>query len=171
MRGSKGGPASEANRFGVAEPVLPATVAAKGTIGLYLAEEQPILKQAYQLFLTAESGIEMLASSDDTSVESLERAVSALEPDVVVLGVKKLQPATIEGLRDLRSRHIDMALVLLFAFYDTRGIKALGELIAADGAGGAYLPKHSVDTAQQLTETVHAVAEGRIIVDPLSWTD
>ena len=160
-------PATGANQFTIPEQAPPSAPAPKKTIGLYLAEEQPILKQAYQLFLTAESGIEVLASSDDASIESVERAVSALEPDVVVLGVKKLQPSIVEGLQNLRTSHLGTGLVLLFAFYDTRGIKALGEVIAADGAGSAYLPKHTVDTAQQLVETIHAVAEGRIIVDPL----
>ena len=74
-------------------------------------------------------------------------------------------------LETVRTGDPGVGLVLLFTFYDTRGMKTLGAMIVASAAGSAYLPKHTVDTAQQLIETVHAVAERRIIVNLLVMDD
>ncbi len=34
-------------------------------------------------------------------------------------------------------------------------------------SGSAYLLKHTIDTAEQLTQVIFSVAEGRIIIDPM----
>ena len=59
-----------------------------------------------------------------------------------------------------------MGLVLLFAYCDAQGIKALRKFSNGDSVGCAYMLKHSIDTPEQFTEVVQAVAQGRIIVDP-----
>ena len=59
-----------------------------------------------------------------------------------------------------------MGVVLLFAFYDTQGIKALREFSRDVSVGRAYLLKHTIDTVDQLNHTISSVAEGRMIVDP-----
>ena len=66
-----------------------------------------------------------------------------------------------------RSVNPDMAIALLFAFYDFQSIKALRRFSLDSGAGCAYLLKHTVDTADQLVKVVNAVAEGRVIIDPM----
>ena len=102
-------------------------LAATKTINLFLAEEQQILKEAYQSFFSQQPGIELVGSSYDTSPESLIAAAEEFKPDVMLLGVKMAQGATVEKLEKLRESCPDVALVLLFAFYDSQGIKALRE--------------------------------------------
>lgn len=139
----------------------------KKTIKLFLAEEQQILKEAYQSFFSGQSAFEMLGSSDDTSVESLVGAVTRFKPDVMVLGVKRVQSSTVETLEMLREASPQLALVLLFAFYDGQGLKALREFSTGAASGCAYLLKHTIDTMEQLTQVIHSVVAGRIIVDPM----
>ena len=148
------------------QPGQPATGTAKKTITLYVAEEQQILREAYQSFFSTQSGIEVLACSGDTSAESLVEAASNLAPDVMLIGVKAVQPDTVENLEILRDACPRVGLVLLFAFYDDLGIKALREFSRDASVGRAYLLKHTVDTVEQLTQAIYSVAEGRIIVDP-----
>ena len=136
------------------------------TIRLFLAEEQQILKEAYQTFFSQHSGIELLDASWDTSPEFLIAAAQEYKPDVLLLGVKMAEGATVEKLEKLREACPELALVLLFAFYDSQGIKALREFSKNNSAGCAYLLKHTIDTAEQLTQVIFSVAEARIIIDP-----
>ena len=142
-------------------------IPATKTIRLFLAEEQQILKEAYQSFFSEQPGIELLDSSYDTSVESLIAAAKEFQPNVMLLGVKMAEGATVEKLEKLREACPDLALVLLFAFYDSQGIKALREYSKNTSSGSAYLLKHTIDTAEQLTQVILSVAEGRIIIDPM----
>ena len=139
----------------------------KKAITLFLAEEQQILKEAYQAFFSAQPGLELVGSSEDTSPEFLVQATRALQPQVMLLGVRKVERSTAETLELLREASPEMAPVLLFAFYDVQGIKALREFSKASSSGCAYLLKHTIDTVEQLTQVIYSVAQGRIIVDPM----
>ena len=139
----------------------------KGTIGLFLAEEQQILREAYQSVFSAQSNIELLGSTADTPTDFLAGMVQALKPEVIILGVKAVQPCTVEKLEALLEVCPHMGLVLLLAMYDGQGIKALREFSRDSSTGCAYLLKHTIDTVEHLTQVVSSVAEGRIIVDPM----
>jgi len=137
-----------------------------GRIKVYIAEEQQILREAYQSVFLPHPGIEVVGTSGDTAGESLVVAASALKPDVMVVGIKILQPTTVEKLEMVRESSPDLAIVLLSAYYDVKGIKALREFSRGASVGCAYLLKHTIDTVEQLTQVIHSVAEGRIILDP-----
>lgn len=133
---------------------------------LYIAEEQQILREAYQAFFLRHPGIEVVGTSGDTSVESLTTAAAALRPRVLLLGFKVLHPNTVDKLHRIREAAPDVAIVMLSASYDLKGIKALREFSRGASVGCAYLLKHTIDTVDQLTQVVQAVSEGRIILDP-----
>jgi DNA-binding NarL/FixJ family response regulator len=135
-------------------------------VTLYVAEEQQIQREAYQSFFLTHPGLDLAGLSGDTTGESLAKATAALQPDVVLLGTKILQPSTVEKLEYIREGCPDVALVLLSTYYDVRGIKALREFSKGTSAGCAYLLKHTIDTVEQLTQVIFSVAQGRIIVDP-----
>ena len=135
-------------------------------IRLYLAEEQEILRQAYQSFFASHSVIDVVGSSGDTSSEALVEAAVALKPDGILVGIKVLQAGTVEKLDLVRQKCPDISIVLLSASYEVKGIKALREFSRGTSAGCAYLLKHTIDTVEQLTQVICSVAEGRIIVDP-----
>ena len=140
----------------------------KGTIGLFLAEEQQILREAYQSVFNAQSNIELLGSTADTSTDFLAGMVQALKPDVIILGVKAVQPCTVEKLEALREACPQMGLVLLLAMYDGQGIKALREFSRDSSTGCAYLLKHTIDTVEHLTQVVSSVA-GESSLTPRRW--
>ena len=99
--------------------------AKRRTIKLFMAEEQQILREAYVSFFQDEAGIELVGASDDTSAEFLVDSAQEINPDVILLGIKTVQPATVEKLQALREACPKVAVVLLFAFYDVQGLKAL----------------------------------------------
>ncbi len=84
----------------------------------------------------------------------------------MLLGFKILQPVVVEKLEMVREKRPDIAMVVLSANYDAKGIKSLREFSRGSSIGCAYLLKHTIDTVEQLTQMVRSVAEGRIILDP-----
>ena len=140
-------------------------------VRVFLAEEQQILREAYHSVFSAQSNMEMLGSTGDTSTDFLEGMLQALKPDVIILGVKSVQPCTVEKLEVLRKSCPEMGLVLLMAKYDGSGIKALREFSRDSSSGCAYILKHTIDTVEQINQVVCSVAEGRIIMDPLVMED
>ena len=138
-----------------------------GVVEVYLAEEQPILREAYSGLMGSRDGIRLLDSSSDTSAASVVREVLSLNPQVVILGVKGVRAETVETVQMLRQASPGLALVLLFARYDLEGIKTLREVARGSSAGCAYLLKHTIDTVDQLTQAVKAVAHGQVIIDSM----
>lgn len=151
----------------VAHPASRIIEPAQKTVTVFLAEEQQILKEAYISFFQGQGSIDIMGSSDDTSTESLVAAAKAYEPDAMLLGVKSVRKDTVQKLEDLRQACPKVAIVLLFAFYDAQGIKALRDFSKDTHTGCAYLLKHTVDTVEQLTQVIFSVVEGRIIIDPM----
>ena len=137
------------------------------TVSLYIAEEQPILKEAYQSFFNFHSSIEMVGASEDTGTEALIEAALRLKPQVMLLGVKRVQKETVEKLESIREACPGMGLVLLFAFFDADGVRGLREFARHASGGRAYLLKHTIDTVEQLTQVVCSVDQGRVIIDPM----
>jgi DNA-binding NarL/FixJ family response regulator len=134
---------------------------------VYAAEEQQLLRDAYQASFLANPGIELVGISGDTTGESLANIASAVGPDVVILGTKVLKQVTVKALEQIRESSPEVGLVLLSAQYDVEGIKALREFSRRSSGGCAYLLKHTIDTVEQLIDVIHSVAQGRIIVDPM----
>ena len=149
-----------------APPPWRRSVQEAGTLRLYIAEEQQMLRQAYQSFFQSHPTIEVVGTSGNIDANALVTAASALQPDIVLLGVKILQPQAVQRLVALREACPGLAIVLLSSSYDVKGIKELREFSRGTSAGCAYLLKHTIDTVEQLTQVVLSVAEGRIILDP-----
>ncbi|MFH1141755.1 MAG: hypothetical protein V1724_08885, partial [Chloroflexota bacterium] len=134
-------------------------------IKLYIAEEQQILREAYRSFFLPQPDVEVVGCSGDTTGDSLVGAAWALKPNVMLLGFRILQPATVERLEMVREKCPEVATVVLSASFDAKGIKALRDFSRGSSVGCAYLLKHTIDTVEQLTQMIHSVAEGRIILD------
>jgi DNA-binding NarL/FixJ family response regulator len=151
---------------GPVAPKLRNTASKIRNVGLYLAEEQQVLRGPYESYFGTHSVIKLLGSSEDLAAESLFTAAMAVNPDVILLGVKTLRPAMLESLNDLREEYSEVGLVLLVSSYDRRAFKSLRSLPIGGAMGTAYLLKHTIDTMEQVSGIIRLVAEGRTIVDP-----
>ncbi|MFC1944182.1 response regulator transcription factor [Chloroflexota bacterium] len=136
-------------------------------VKLYVVEEQEIFREAYKAFFPSEPNIEVVGISNNKDISGIAGALPALSPDVMLLGTKMLDAALVDNLDEIRISSPGVDLVILSAFYDMKGIKRLREFVRKSPKGCAYLLKHSVDRISQLTQIVHAVVEGRIILDPM----
>ena len=147
-------------------PEPPPIPTAGPTVKLYIAEEHRVLKEAYRSFFNYHPSFQMLGLSEDTSGEGLCAALTEQKPDVLMIGLTNANMTMVHKLDSIRSICPEVAVVLLFALYDSQGIKLLREYSNNANGGYAYLLKHNIDIADQLAQVVGAVAQGRIIVDP-----
>ena len=139
-------------------------------IKVLIEEEQEILREAYRNILSEEPSIEVVGVSDGQCIakgdkEGIEKMIAETNPDIVLLGTKLVQSATITGLEVIRVDFPKVGIVLLSAHYDAEGIGRL-KGFARNNTRGAYLLKYSISTAKEIVRVVTDVAEGQIILDP-----
>ncbi len=136
------------------------------TVSLYVVEEQEIYREVYKYILSTRTDIELLQVSASGDIGTLPRAVSELCPDVLLLSVKKLNINTIEGLEQIRNACPGMGIVILLVYYSSQDIDLLRRLALSGEGGMALFLKQSLDKIDQLCQTVLAVSQGQVILDP-----
>ena len=135
-------------------------------VKLLIAEKQEIFREAYQSFFSQHPNIEAISILGDTDGELLVGKARALKPDVILLGIGVLQPASVNTLEILREHCPEVAIVLLSASYDASDFDALRRLSRGASSGCAYLLKHDMNSVRELTQVILGVAQGRITIDP-----
>jgi len=136
-------------------------------IKLYIVEEQEFLRDAYNAVLPLEPTLDVVGISGNTNTDGVMSVLSAFQPDVMILGTKMLQSSTIIQLETIQEHFPDLGIVLLSTLFDIKGIKQLKEYTNNISKGSAFLLKRSIDKTSQLTQIVHAVVEGQIVLDPV----
>lgn len=142
-------------------------------IKLVIDEDQEVLREAYKLLLPAHQGVLVLGVMEhgDGADDGFLAQLGALDPDILLIGRKELQPDIVEELEVLRDQFPRLAIVLLAGSYGVQVMRRLREfagrlVVNGRSCGYAFLLKYSVDSIGQLVEVVHAVGQGRIILDP-----
>ena len=141
-------------------------------IRVYIEEEQEILREAFKVVLpVVDPDIEPVSISGagpiaGGNLEQLTHKLNVLSPDVVLLGVKTLETPAIASLRLIRDKFPSIGTVVLCAYYSHDALKYLKSYLKKNSRRGAYLYKHSVDSVAEFSRVIHAVAEGRLIIDP-----
>lgn len=136
-------------------------------VRLYIAEEQELLREAYKVALRSEPNIEITGLSGDTGTENITHVLSATRPDAILLGTTEFQSGTVELLGIIRESFQHIGIVILSLVYDTQAVKELRRFEKGNLRGCAFLLKSSLDKASQLTQVVHAVIEGQVVIAPV----
>jgi DNA-binding NarL/FixJ family response regulator len=136
------------------------------TIRLYIVEEQEIYREMYQCILPARSNIEILRVSSNTDKGVMARAVAEVNPNVLLLSIRKLDINTIEELERIRNANPKLGIVILIVFYSSQDIELLRRLALCGDSGMALFLKQSLDKVDQLCRTIVAVSQGQVILDP-----
>lgn len=136
------------------------------TVSLYVVEEQEIYREMYSYILPNRANIEILRVSGNGETGAMERAVSELRPDVMLLSVKKLDIDIIEELERIRNSYPRMGIVILLIFYSSQDIELLRRLALCGESGMALFLKQSLDKVDHLCQMITAVSQGQVILDP-----
>ena len=134
------------------------------TLRVVLAEDNYLVREGVRQLLEAQDGIEVAAVCDD--LPSLELAVAAHTPDVVLTDIRMPPGLRDEGLRAaerLRDTHPEVGVVVLSQYAEPEYALALLEKGAA---GRAYLLKDRVSDVGQLLNALREVANGGSVIDP-----
>jgi DNA-binding NarL/FixJ family response regulator len=136
------------------------------TVSLYIVEEQEIYRDMYNYILPSRANIEILRVSGNSEAGAIERTVSELRPNVLLLSVKKLDVDIIEELERIRNSYPKMGIVILIIFYSSQDIELLRRLALCGESGMALFLKQSLDKVEQLCQFILAVSQGQVILDP-----
>jgi len=136
------------------------------TVNLYVVEEQELYREIYGHVLPGRGNIEVLRVSEYEAPGAMMRSVAELNPQVLLLSVKKLDVDVINELEQIRNRYPRMGIVILIIFYSSQDIELLRRLALCGESGMALFLKQSLDNVEQLSRTIMAVSQGQVILDP-----
>ncbi|MGE3619904.1 MAG: response regulator [Acidimicrobiia bacterium] len=126
-------------------------------IRVFLLDDHEIVRRGLRELLEAEQDMEVVGEAG-TAEEALGR-IPATSPDVAVLDVRLPDGDGITVCRDVRSRHPEIACVILTSYSDDEAVYAA---IMAGAAG--YLLKQV--RGRDLVDGIRRVAAGDSLLDP-----
>ena len=131
-------------------------------IKVVIVDDQEIIREAFGTLISQEPTIDLIGNLKD-GAEAIEM-VPILDPNVVVMDVKMPRVNGIEAAQKIREKQPDVGIILLSAYDDSDFIR---EFLKDDPKGKAYLLKHTLGTIDELIRTIHDVAAGRTVLDPI----
>ena len=124
---------------------------------MFLLDDHELVRRGIRELIETEDDIEVVAEAG-TVEEALGR-IPATSPDVAILDLRLPDGSGIEVCREVRSRHPEIACILLTSFSDD---EAVYSAIMAGAAG--YLLKQIRGT--DLVSGIRQVASGQSLLDP-----
>ena len=131
-------------------------------IKVVIVDDQEIIREAFGTLISQEPTISLIGKLKDGS-EAIEM-VPILDPAVVVMDVKMPRVNGITAAYQIREKLPEVGIILLSAYDDSDYIR---EFLKDDPKGKAYLLKHTLGTIDELIRTIHDVAAGRTVLDPI----
>jgi DNA-binding NarL/FixJ family response regulator len=132
-------------------------------IRVVIADDTYIVREGIRELLATVTDLEVVAVCSDLA--SLQAAIVAEKPDVVLTDIRMPPTNTDEGIRvseDLRRSTPSVGVVVLSQYADAEYALALLD----KGAGGrAYLLKERVSDLDQLANAIREVARGGSVID------
>ncbi|MGH8968697.1 MAG: response regulator [Actinomycetes bacterium] len=130
---------------------------AHDTIRVFLLDDHEVVRRGLKDLLEADGDIEVVGES--ALAEEAARRIPALRPHVAVLDGRLPDGSGIDVCREIRSRHPEIAALILTSYDDD---EALFSAIMAGAAG--YVLKQV--RGNDLVDAVRRVARGQSLLDP-----
>lgn len=134
-------------------------------VRLCAVEEQQIYREVYRIIFPLRAPIELLDVLSYSDIGNLRQAMSKLDPDVLLLGVKTLEINIVEELEQLREERPDIGIVLYLTSSNAQDIESLRRLAQKGNGGTALFMKQSLDQMERLCWAIPAVSQGQVILD------
>jgi DNA-binding NarL/FixJ family response regulator len=107
----------------------------------------------------------LLVGKEPTLTDSAMGHIQIVKPDVLVVGIPRLDFASATALEALRNEIPSLAIVVLLAVADPVDRACLAHLRAGDNPGYAIIAEYGIARVDDLMQTIRTVVEGRIIMD------
>jgi DNA-binding NarL/FixJ family response regulator len=131
-------------------------------IKVMIVDDQEVIREAFGMLLSNECSVELIGALPDG--QSAVDMVPVLSPNVVIMDVKMPGMNGVAAAQKIRENHPDVGIILLSAYDDSENIR---EFLKDDPRGKSYLLKHTLGTMDELVRTIHDVAAGRTVLDPI----
>ncbi|MCH8206374.1 MAG: response regulator transcription factor [Chloroflexi bacterium] len=131
-------------------------------IKVVIVDDQEVIRDAFGILLSNEPTVDLMGALGDG--ESAIKMIPVLRPDVVVMDVKMPGINGIAAAQRIREGHPEVGIILLSAYDDSEYIR---EFLKDDPRGKAYLLKQTLGRMDELVRTIHDVASGRTVLDPI----
>lgn len=131
-------------------------------IKVMIVDDQEVIREAFGMLLDSDESVDLVGvlGDGDTAVQM----VAVLKPDVVIMDVKMPGLNGIAAAQQIREGFPEVGIILLSAYDDSEYIR---EFLKDDPKGKSYLLKHTLGTMDELIRTIHDVASGRTVLDPI----
>ena len=133
-----------------------------GRIQVMIVDDQEVIREAFGMLLSNDPTVDLVGALGDG--ESAIKMVPVLKPDVVIMDVKMPGLNGIAAAQRIREESPEVGIILLSAYDDSEYIR---EFLKDDPRGKSYLLKHTLGTMDELIRTIHDVAAGRTVLDPI----
>ncbi|MEJ7844923.1 MAG: response regulator transcription factor [Acidimicrobiales bacterium] len=127
------------------------------TVRVFLLDDHEIVRRGVRELLEAEDDLVVVGEAG-TAAEAYGR-ITATSPDVAILDVRLPDGSGVEVCREIRSKHPEIACLMLTSFADD---EALFSAIMAGAAG--YVLKQVRGT--DLVDGVRRISQGASLIDP-----
>ena len=131
-------------------------------IKVMIVDDQEVIREAFGMLLASDPTVDLLGALSDG--ESAIKMVPVLKPDVVIMDVKMPGINGIAAAQSIREAYPEVGIILLSAYDDAEYIR---EFLKDDPRGKSYLLKHTLGRIDELVRTIHDVAAGRTVLDPI----
>jgi DNA-binding NarL/FixJ family response regulator len=131
-------------------------------IKVIIVDDQEVIREAFGMLLDNDPTVDLVGVLGDG--ESAIEMIPTLEPNVVIMDVKMPGINGIAAAQKIREQHPNVGIILLSAYDDSEYIR---EFLKDDPRGKSYLLKHTLGTMDELIRTIHDVAAGRTVLDPI----
>jgi two-component system, NarL family, response regulator DevR len=126
------------------------------SLRVFLLDDHEVVREGVRRVLESAGDIEVVGEAS-TAIEALEQITAAI-PDVAVLDVRLPDGDGIDVCREIRSRHPEVACLMLTSFADD---EALAQAIMAGASGYVLKQIHG----QDLVASVRSAATGHSLID------
>ena len=133
-----------------------------GQIKVVIVDDQEVIREAFGMLLSSDPTVDLVGTLADG--DSAIKMVPVLNPDVLIMDVKMPGLNGIAAAQRIRESHPEVGIILLSAYDDAENIR---EFLKDDPRGKSYLLKHTLGTMDELIRTIHDVATGRTVLDPI----
>ncbi len=133
-----------------------------GQIKVMIVDDQEVIREAFGMLLSSEPTVDLVGSFADG--ETAIQMVPVLNPNVVIMDVKMPGLNGIAAAQKIREGYPEVGIILLSAYDDSEYIR---EFLKDEPRGKSYLLKHTLGTINELIRTIHDVASGRTVLDPI----
>ena len=133
-----------------------------GRIKVMIVDDQEVIREAFGMLLANDTSVDLIGALADG--QSAVEMVPVLNPKVVIMYVKMPGMNGVAAAQKIRENNPEVGIILLTAYDDSENIR---EFLRDDPRGKSYLLKHTLGSMDELIRTIHDVAAGRTVLDPI----